>query len=246
MRSKTRAYALGSLAFCGLVLLAGCDAEKLNQAVDELHARHAKPVDPFATDAVAQAAAELEGKLGTPVRALDLEVSEHRIVFQVQDPAKPENVDAYELRNGELLGPQPVQLIGGGDLETNLYPLAEIPLARIPELAQAALAAMKLEGGKVSSLRVHRKLSFIPPEVQAKIDASRRRAGIEAEAEDPEARERDPGRRAGGRALRRQPPPQGLRARQRQVRDRAHQPALRRRRKARKPSRLVPHIALAA
>ena len=163
---------------CGLGL-AACSSKEVNEALNEMKAANAPPVDPFTTDAVLKGAQDLERQLGSPVRALEVEMSPQRIVYQVQDPKKPENVDAYELKNGVLLPPQPVQLMLMDEkLDPKLYPLAEVPLARIPELAKAALAALQIEDGKVLSMTVHRKFSGIPADMQAALDRAHEAAGI--------------------------------------------------------------------
>jgi hypothetical protein len=168
-------------------VLAGCNSKQAEVVVSELRARNSPPVDPFGSDAVAQAAQQLEQQLGTPVRAFQVEIGLQRIVFSVQDPKKPENVDAYELKNGVLMPPQPVQLMLLGDpLEPKLYPLAEVPLARIPELAKAALAELNLEDGKVMSMTVRRKFSGISAEMKAALDRAHKAAGIE-DKPDPTA-----------------------------------------------------------
>ena len=167
------------------ILVGGC-GKHAKEMLKEIEARNAKPIDPFHTDAIAKAAAELEAQLGAPVRALDVEISNHHIVFQVQDPKKPENVDAYELRNGVFLAPRPVQLMGEGSLEANLYALAEVPLGDIPRLVEDALEAVELENGKVSSLRIHRRFSGIPASAQAALEKLRRRAGTAAPKSDME------------------------------------------------------------
>jgi hypothetical protein len=183
MRSMARGWSrLGLVVVvvvtCGPGLLA-CGSKAVDEAMREIQARHSAPVDPFGTDAVAKGAQELERQLGGPVRVLEVEMSPQRIVYQVQDPKKPENVDAYELKNGVLMPPQPVQLMLMGEpLDPKLYALAEVPLDRIPELAKAALAKLNIEDGKVTSMTVHRKFSGIPADMQAALDRVHEQAGI--------------------------------------------------------------------
>jgi len=164
---------------CGLGPLAACSSKDVNEALSEIKARHAPPVDPFTSDAVLQGAQDLERQLGSPVRVLEIEMSPQRIVYQVQDPKKPDNVDAYELKNGVLLPPKPVQLMLMGEpLDPKLYPLGDVPLARIPELSKAALAALNLEDAKVLSMTVHRKFSGIPADMKAALARAHEAAGI--------------------------------------------------------------------
>jgi hypothetical protein len=175
---STRRSAATLLAALTLTLpLAGCD-KRIAGALREVAAKKSPPIDPFAADVVAQGARDLEARLGTAVMALDVEVTPRRVSFEVQDPTKAQNVDVYEVRNGVLLDPQPVQLIGEGDVSASAYPLAQIRLERIPSFAREAVAALAFEDGKVTSLRIHRKNSGIPASVQKALEDSRRRMGI--------------------------------------------------------------------
>ncbi len=82
------------------------------------------------------------------------------------------------MKNGVLLDPQPVQLIGEGDVSAAAFPLAQVHLERIPSFAREAVAVLSFEDGKVMSLRIHRKSSGMSAEMQKAIEDSRRRIGI--------------------------------------------------------------------
>lgn len=110
--------------------------------------------DLFETDLIARTARDVESRVGAPLRVLDLQAENGSLRLQVQDPAKPENVDQYELRDGRLAGPLPVQLLGPGDLEASLFPLAAVDLAGIPGFARAALTKLAIPDAKVTSLRI--------------------------------------------------------------------------------------------
>lgn len=131
--------------------LAGCG--KLAESLRE--AQRPAKVDLYGTDLIARTAKELEAKLGGgPLRVLVITAERDWIEFEVQDPKKPENVDMYEYRQGRLDGPRPVQLLGEGKLEDNLFSLSEVDLTRIPAFVQAAQAKLALEGGKPTSLSI--------------------------------------------------------------------------------------------
>jgi hypothetical protein len=179
-----RLVAVPAFAVAFLVL-AGC-GDKAQQVLTELRAESGRAEDPFSTDVVARGAAELERTLGGPVQALSVEVSPQRILFSVQDPKKPANVDAYELRNGVLLAPQPVQLMGDGDLAANLFPLAGVPLARLSELVTTAAARSEIEGARIQSVTIRRKFSGIPTDMRDQLARARRQAGMPEETPDPE------------------------------------------------------------
>lgn len=55
--------------------------------------------------------------------------SDGRIIIEMQDPNKPENIDHYEYRDGKWSEPQPVQISGDGDMKANITPLNDIKFA---------------------------------------------------------------------------------------------------------------------
>jgi hypothetical protein len=83
-----------------------------------------------------------------------------RIMLSIADPAKPENVDQYNYKDGEWSDPEPVKLSGGGKLSDNLISLDEIAYKAVPDMMKIAdEKAKSVEGGKASS---HIFFSFMP------------------------------------------------------------------------------------
>lgn len=146
---------LGWLLALAASLAIGCG--KSEDFLREAKSRSAPAADLFSSDAIAQGAKELEAKVGGSLRMLDLMAENGSVRFQYEVPGKKGEVDQYELRGGELLGPKPVQLIGGGSLEDNLFTLADADLACIPELGKRALAKLAIADAKVSSVRVRKE-----------------------------------------------------------------------------------------
>ena len=179
MTAAARALALAVLAAGSSLLLAACGSKVAEEAVAELKARHGEHQDPFTTDVVARGVRELESKLGAPLKLFAIEVSQHKIVFSVQDPTKPGNVDAYELKNGVLMPPQPVLLMADTDVGRSVFEPGDVPLERIPELAAAAQAKVGIEEGKVHSLGVKRKFSAIPADMRAALARASRSTGVD-------------------------------------------------------------------
>ena len=93
------------------------------------------------------------------IRALEFVIYSHRAQMQVQDPAKPENVDQYDY-SGKISAPIPVRLHGSGNLEDNLFGLDEVAFDRIPALVAEAMEKMPLEGSQVTHVIVKRGLPF--------------------------------------------------------------------------------------
>jgi hypothetical protein len=64
------------------------------------------------------------------IRALEFIIYSNRAQMQVQDPAKPENVDQYDY-SGTISAPIPVRLHGSKNLEANLFGLDEVAFDRV-------------------------------------------------------------------------------------------------------------------
>jgi hypothetical protein len=93
------------------------------------------------------------------IRVLDFKIYDRYARMQVQDPAKPENVDQYDYR-GRVSEPVPVKLAGKGSLEANLFDLDEVALDRIPALVEEAAAKLPMEGASMGHILVRRALPF--------------------------------------------------------------------------------------
>lgn len=90
---------------------------------------------------------------------------------QVQDPAKPENVDQYNYRDGELGAPIPVRLhLFGGKLEDSLFDWNEVAFDKVPELTRLAMEKIPLEGGRVVGFRVGHQIVDTDGKVYILID----------------------------------------------------------------------------
>lgn len=92
---------------------------------------------------------------------LDVKLYDSYAMVQVQDPAKPENIDGYTWRDGKLSEPAPVKIIGGGKIEDNVFPLKDVNFAGLPDLTKEILEKLKdVEGGKLIGYVVKRNLPF--------------------------------------------------------------------------------------
>ncbi len=81
---------------------------------------------------------------------------------QYQKPTKPTDVDALEYVNGELDGPIPVTLTGGGKLEDNLFDVNEVAWDKLPDLFDRAVKEMgPIDGSTgVTHIIVQKDLPF--------------------------------------------------------------------------------------
>jgi hypothetical protein len=104
--------------------------------------------------------ATLRQKLPGKRRALRFQMSNGSASLETQDPAKPENADAYEYQGGEVSGPAPVNLsmeLDDGPLEDYLFDWDKVAVEKIPALVKEALARTNLEGGEVVQVKIERK-----------------------------------------------------------------------------------------
>jgi len=105
--------------------------------------------------------------------------------LQVQDPAKPENVDQYNYRDGEVSAPIPVRLhLFGGKLEDSLFDWDQVAIDRIPELARVAMEKIPLEGGKVRGARVGHDIVDTDGKVYIRVDVEGTRKTGTLKADD--------------------------------------------------------------
>lgn len=100
----------------------------------------------------------LTAPLEKPIRALRLSVYQDRVVLQVQDPARPEAVQQYRFKAGEVQGPTSVKLTGPGELKDNLFPLQYADLKGLPALVRRAERRAALDKGRAVAVDLQRNL----------------------------------------------------------------------------------------
>jgi hypothetical protein len=112
---------------------------------------------------VTSAATAFQTELGD-FKALQMTIhpDQPRATLQVQDPAKPANVDEYEFTGTKVGSPAPVTLTGDGDLEANLFLASTIAWDQIPAMMEQAVAEIgPLEGSTgVTHLIIQKNLPF--------------------------------------------------------------------------------------
>jgi hypothetical protein len=119
-----------------------------------------------------------------PLRILTIAIYPTYSFAQVQDPTIPANVDEFPWRDGSVGPSSPVQLIGEGDLEANLFSDTEVNWAAIPGLIEASAAALAIEGGEVTHVIVERNLPFTADVViRVYVNGPRSSGFVEADAQ---------------------------------------------------------------
>ena len=112
---------------------------------------------------VTAAAAAYQAALGD-FKAMEVTMwpDQPRAEADVQDPAKPANVDTYEFAGTKVGSPQPVTLTGDGELEPNLFLASTVAWDKIPAMMEQAVVEIgELEGSTgVTHLIVKKNLPF--------------------------------------------------------------------------------------
>lgn len=98
---------------------------------------------------------------GDPSRFLEIILYPDYSFAQAQDANAPTHVDEYQWRAGAIGPSVPVQLTGGGDLESNLFSATEVDWTFIARAVAEAPGLAAVEEGQVSHVIVSRS-SFTP------------------------------------------------------------------------------------
>ena len=133
------------------------------------------------TDGVAKIAT---ARSASPLRILEANLYTTYLIADVQDPGTPANVDEFILRNGTVGPSAPVDITGGGDLESNLFSDSDVNWNAIPGLVGAALTQIPIEGAKVTHVHVARNLPFSPDiQIRVFVDGTRGSGYLDADAQ---------------------------------------------------------------
>jgi hypothetical protein len=100
--------------------------------------------------------AALPGK----IRVLEMSIYSTHAAMQVQDPAKPEEVNEYRFHAGKVSDPIPVRLVGHGSLDANLFDLDAVAFDHVPGLVDAAPGQLGIDGAEVGHVAIRRALPF--------------------------------------------------------------------------------------
>jgi hypothetical protein len=148
-----------ALALLLIVLTAGCASRSRNQ--ETAFAPDGSGDGSFyAGTALADAARELEGRIGTPIEVLEVTVEPRWLTFKVQNPTLAGHVEQYRYDGAAWSGPVVVTIEDGADLAPDLFALREVDLASIPGLVKGASQRAEIAGGEVSRVSIKRQLPY--------------------------------------------------------------------------------------
>ena len=140
----------------------------------------------FLTDpgAAREAIDAITAELG-PILVTSLDLYDQYVIFEAQDPAKPENLDTYTFRDGALGVPDPVHVTNSTleDLPNRLFSLAEVNWDAVATLAETAVTQLQIEDGVVNHLGVDRGFGSPDIRLSLSVGGPRRSGSVEATAD---------------------------------------------------------------
>ncbi|HUG86339.1 MAG TPA: hypothetical protein VMM13_17365 [Euzebya sp.] len=117
---------------------------------------------------IIQAVEVVAGQLGAAdyaIRQLVVTPSVGVVVVVARDPRRPDQLDRYTVRNGGLLGVDPVRVGQAEDLDRETFPVSDLALEGLNAMADVALEQYDTAGGHVSTVVVSLLASRENPEV---------------------------------------------------------------------------------
>jgi hypothetical protein len=123
-------------------------------------------------------------KRGGAAKFLELVIYPEYANAQLQDPAKRENVDAYELRNGKVSEEGPVKFTGEAptakDLDEACIDAKTVDFAVVPKIVKDAVVQTKIEDGKVTHIMFSRPRPFSnDPRWRVYVNGARKNGSVE-------------------------------------------------------------------
>ena len=110
--------------------------------------------------AVADAARDLETRLGFPLAALEIAVEPGTLTFRIENPRLPGHIEQYRYDGKAWSGPVVVTIEEAPDLAANLFPLRDVNLASISGLVETAGKEVEIFDGEVSRVSIRRQLPY--------------------------------------------------------------------------------------
>ena len=176
------------------LLLAACNGSETHTGSSDLPAPEdttGSPENPgtipqgnfLTTPGAAQRAIDAIVRELGPRRVRYVNMYDSYVIFETQDPAKPENIDRYTYRYGRVGDFEPVNVSGQlqEDIEADLFSITEVNWGAIAGLSETFLAQTELEGGKVVLASVERNPPYQPDvRIDMAMNGTRRNASLQA------------------------------------------------------------------
>lgn len=105
-----------------------------------------------------------KAKVGPPTRVLELLIYPNYGYAQIQDPKKPENVDQYDERDGNVQDGAPVKFMGhqptAADIKEDTFDIDEVDFGAVAKMVKDAPVQLKIDDGKTTHIILKRPLPF--------------------------------------------------------------------------------------
>lgn len=160
-------------AVLATVALAGCvGATPRDEFEAEVRARGGGLSNEFITGSLDVMAAEVGATSWTELEVLALSArpGNRSVTANVRNAVRPDFVDTIAVVDGEVASSTPIQDAGDLPLDEVVIPLGGLPLDRVEDLADEALAAFDQPGGYVEALGVVRTGSGVRIDIDVESD----------------------------------------------------------------------------
>jgi len=107
------------------------------------------------------------------------------VTMQVRNPNRPENLDDYTYRSGELDDPKAVQLSATDDIDSRAFRVQSVALNKLNDMVDTALQRYATEGGYVTSVSIRPRFEsgVVTPEIILGLESPRSKANATFDAD---------------------------------------------------------------
>lgn len=135
----------------------------------------------FDEDLVIEAVDHVARDVGTPdfeITGLTASMPAGVVTMDVRDPKRPDRLDDYTFRGGDLVSVEPVQLSASDDLDAEAFPISDFALDQLDEMVDASIEAFDAEDGYAQTVTFHAQPSAedparLEPLVRVHLESSR-------------------------------------------------------------------------
>ena len=182
--SKVRGQAgLIAVAVVIALLIVRCGGGSGDDAGTSVDTTAVQPAEGYlGSDGPVVAMAAFQEELGDRLKIREAAFYEDYVIVEAQDPAKPQNIDRYTLRDGDIGEPEPVHLSSSDIVEVQVFRVADVDWAVVAEVANAAPERLRIEEGRPTYAYVERNHER-EIRIHVSVDSPRRSGYVEADLE---------------------------------------------------------------
>ena len=110
----------------------------------------APPAGYLSPDGPVEAMATFRSALGDGLKVREASFYPDYVIIEAQDPAKPQNIDSYTLRDGRIDPPTPVHLSASDIVEVQVFRVRDVDWSVVGDVAGRAAQRLRIEDGRPS------------------------------------------------------------------------------------------------